>query len=255
MTKKPVPSLKQLTTITTWITGFIAGLSLSFQATASKVEPLVLLAECPAHLLECVTMSLNLSSVDWDDYIEREAMLTPSYTLVSFPVRGTLPNDKKTKRYHVTKAIFTQGLGCSDLDHVAVVGYSTEGDPILLTKTGEFTVKDIRLSIGCEQCLQLLDDNLNLVTEYTTPAWDLSLVELEPKDLTWNQKGNLFIKKQGNCLRWNNNNRFQQVDNKYCHPSPYLQPMHPSQQEEPPTLKLIVPKTHFQGLLQAGACT
>ncbi|WP_027707849.1 hypothetical protein [Zooshikella ganghwensis] len=255
MTKYPVIIPKGLTHLRSWLTGLITGLSLSFHATAGKPEALVLMAECPAHLSECVTMSLNLGSVDWEDYIEREIMLTPSYTLVSFPVRGTLANDNKTKRYHVAKAIFTQGLGCSDLDHVAVVGYSTEGDPILLTKKGEFTVKDIRLSIGCEQCLQLIDDNLNLIAEYTTPAWDLSLVDLEPKNLTWNQEGALFIQHHGNCLRWHKNNHFQQVDNTYCKPSPDLKPMHPSQMDEPPTLKLIVPQSPLQGLLQAGACT
>lgn len=99
----------------------------------------------------------------------------------------------------------------------AVAGFTGSGQPILLTDAGEIEVGEKSFSVGCQDCLRLLDPATKApLHKITTPAWDLRYIGYKQEDFRYNDRGEVYLAVKGRCIRISGKQRFEPSPAEKC---------------------------------------
>jgi len=176
--------------------------------TASRAADIEILSYCPGAIPTCVRMTL--SDTSRAPFAEPPAGDSTGYARIRLPVRGRLGAAPAIDTALVLRS-YTDGMACSSLGAatVAVVGFSNLGEPIILTTQGEFTLVSSTLRVGCEDCAFVLAaESLDTIAELRTPAWDLTEVGRRLHDLSFDDRGALFVRGDSACVALSPSARF-----------------------------------------------
>lgn len=167
----------------------------------------------------CVEMTLN-----WGDkkpLFKKTDGKSISYSIYHFLVKGKL-DGKQEQNHKVQFEAFIDGIDCSDFGQgsVAVLGLN-KLNPILETSMGQLEVTDGSLSVGCKDCIKLVDTKSKKeIKKYNSPSWDLSQTDSAVKFFTNDEE--LFISKRKKCINITPRGLFKKSDKKYCNPEKKL---------------------------------
>jgi hypothetical protein len=138
----------------------------------------------------------------------------------SFPL--TLRGHLETRPQDSTSIIirgYTAGLTCSAFGQAraAVVGYTADRDPILLTTMGRFVVRDSVLQVGCPTCGRLLArSGGDTVAFIRTPGWDLPVAGHRHLAFGYGDDGSLYVATGRGCVALPLTGDFEMVDEGRC---------------------------------------
>lgn len=200
-------------------------------AQEALAPPLRLMNDCPDTQDTCVEMLLNLGDRlygKFDPYrdFQQGEMDESGYGEFIIPVEGRL-NGAESTTHRLFLRTYTDGINCTDFgqSHVASLGFSDAGIPILLTDQGPIEVVDSSFEIGCRYCAKLLfKDTGKVAREIITPSWGLRMVGLtEGKEnhFYFNDEARVFLRNDPNgknfhCLEIGNENPFYLSDAAQC---------------------------------------
>lgn len=161
---------------------------------------------------------------------------------------------------------FLLSVGVAEMDcsgfgrfTVPVVGQSPDGNPIILTDTGEFEMVEDLLGVGCQTCLELIDpDTKKIISEHRTPGWDMDATGFAPEDFAFDDEGGYYLRKDNRCLRLHDNQRYETVEMARCEATTVIGDF--GQQVEGfhlDSAEWLLKSTHSRSLakLHAGSCT
>lgn len=122
----------------------------------------------------------------------------------------------KLKKTHVM--IKKDALRCSNLQHLAVIGFDKKARPIVETDKGPLTLYDPILRVGQKNGFKLYRGQKKL-RNLLSPAQSMTQGALRPENFHINASGKIFFKKQSACISYTNSGLFKSVALSNCsHP-------------------------------------
>lgn len=219
---------------------------------------LAILAQCPSEVPTCVRMTLD--DTTRDQSLAGIVMDSSGYAWFRLAVRAQVGD-----RAPVDTALFlhsnVEGMICSALGTAtaAVIGFSSLGEPIILTTQGPVTIVQSTLRLGCPDCAVLLaGPAMDTVAALRTPAWDFTEVGREFTDLSFNDSGTLFLRNESGCVELAAASRFVAAPDSACAPMAKLGSIldQPTQNSlEPHWMLFGSPGQRSRLKLRTGACT
>lgn len=219
---------------------------------------LAILTQCPSEVPTCVRMTLDDTTRDQS----RAGLVMDSsgYAWIRLAVRAQV-GDRAPADTALVLHSKVDGMACSALGAAtaAVLGFSSLGEPIILTTQGPVTIVQSTLRLGCPDCAVLLaGPAMDTVAARRTPAWDFAEVGRRMTDLGFNDSGTLFLRNESGCVELAAASRFVAAPDSACAPMAELG----SFLRQPATIRLEPAERLFGGLgqrnrllLKSGACT
>ena len=159
----------------------------------------------------CVKMDINFGKKSPKSVVAKRKELGDGHSDFLLKVRGKLAG-KSEKAHRVWFKAFTDGMDCNGFGQgmVPSKGFSSKGNPILLTDKGELELTDSSLRIGCSGCLKLYDGkSRQLVKTLVSPATDTTSAGYEMEDFSYNEKGEILLRTKKECLVLDNKRKFE----------------------------------------------
>jgi hypothetical protein len=173
----------------------------------------------PCEEQACLPMILNLGTRSADQVILESTELDDGRTDFLLKVRGRI-NGEGTTEHKLIFCGYTAGMECSDFgqSNVSVLGFSSEGNPILSTSIGPFEVVDDSLSVGCPYCIRVSTKTQERV--FPSPSWDLRLTGHTEDDFFANDRGEVYLRQDARCLQLFSDQEFREAPSDACVPLP-----------------------------------
>ena len=205
-------------------------LVLAFAAITSgqtSADPVIRLKETCQGAHECLSMTLDVPGPAYPNFtVERSDGLLTSiipinddWTDFVLAIEGRL-NGADVQPHSVMFRSFTGGLECTAFGQgeVAVVGYSPDEHPLVLTDAGELEIVSApKLEVGCKDCLRLIDKKTErVIASHDTPSWDPWLDRYGRLAYHYNASGEVFFRDGVTCLQVSPKMRFKAVDLRNC---------------------------------------
>ena len=190
----------------------------------AAAEDLVLLNTCGADVRSCVTMDVRLvwgdrqgSSLDGHPYFDGadgpssdELQPFTAWFFLSGRLQG------KTWAIHrVGLAAQYHAMQCDDgLLDIAVLGFESDGDPVVLSDRGPLVLSRSAIVVGCPACLAVLPRDGAIVGWHTTPSIEGDVDG--NRSVLPQSDGTLFIEGSEACVQIFPDRRFRIADSAQC---------------------------------------
>lgn len=182
--------------------GLLSGIGLFIAAgCGDPTGEVQLFSECPSGVPGCVQMTLDTSVLD-SILLSREEEEGDGWSVFRLSVPGRL-NGSGEAEILLNLPAFTGGMECSAFGQasVAVTGFTSLREPLLLTSEGDFIPTDGRLIIGCPECAELISpDSEERIPAGVLPGWDLRLVGSSLEGVGYRDDGTLLVSQRDRCL-------------------------------------------------------
>lgn len=257
--------------LTAWIV--FAAIFPGAVSAASAAEPKALhfLDKC-GERINCVDMALYLSSspgYGGDDIVGRSSREeietvdgeTRTYPYVDFEIEVTARlAGGRMQRHVVVVEAYDDGIDCTGFGNFTapVVGFSGDGNPILLTEAGELELVEGIIEVGCKSCIEVVErESKSTVARHVSPAWDLTFSNIAEESFSYDDSG-VYIRRGGYCVKLKHNGNFAAVDSTLC-----VQVQRrrgeilgiPGMARGPASVLLDNAKSRYLMVLYHGACT
>jgi hypothetical protein len=228
----------------------------AFVCCGRSVTPLVTVAKCPDEYSDCITMALDADSLP---AIQVGEAVPSDSGYSSFVVNVTGSLDGGPAAQAMTVVGYTDGIACSAFGQasVAVVGFTADRQPIVLTSAGPLSLESKGLIVGCPACAQLLSRSGSPgPATAVTPSWDVYLRGAGGR-ISYADDGSLFVEQGARCLRVPVSGGISEASDDDCAGAEIadpgaLVPAIPLQRDE----RLIeAPRSAFVLRLRQSACT
>tara|TARA_B100000315_G_scaffold45399_1_gene40196 strand:+ start:214 stop:1074 length:861 start_codon:yes stop_codon:yes gene_type:complete len=142
------------------------------------------------------------------------------YDDITFYVYGRL-NGGELKDYHLVFRSFVDGIDCTDFGQgeIATIGFNNNKEPIVLTNKGELQLEQTTLSVGCNNCVALINKNTLTVSWHVSPTWSL----WRGMNFVCNKNGDVYFslvpdstEHERKCFKLSSDSYFLRVDESFC---------------------------------------
>ena len=199
----------------TWQIIFFLWLCMFTNSAVADEHP-VLLDTCPQNTT-CLHMSINIGNINRDQLVESE-VTKGSYSDFILTVWGKL-NDMPERMHRLRYRSFTDGITCNDFGQgiVAVRGFSSISNPLLLTSSGIIEITNNSIRVGCSDCAKLYKKTDNKLVQSTlTPGFYMTRLGYGDAKVTYSENGEIYLWNQNRCITLTENSLFKLVDPKRC---------------------------------------
>jgi hypothetical protein len=187
----------------------LAALMVPIYAYSATPETIMAVQKCES--TPCLLMEIDYP----ESSVPKGQAVGSGYSVYSLPVNGRL-GDEARIIYALSVKSYTDGIECSHVGQasVAVQGMKN-GHPLLKTDRGAFEVTDKALSVGCQDCLRLINKKTGANQgSFITPSWDLSRLNVERVYL--NARGQARIMSEGHCIGLGDSGEYAREESKQC---------------------------------------
>lgn len=192
----------------------IAGLSINVQAQTKPVEPentdIIISRNCRKADKACISMELDI--LDKKLITDKK----PAGPEIEYTIKAFGKLEREAEKEHTLKFVGgTEDKGCTAFGKgtAAIMGFSSLGNPIVLTDKGNLELTSKLFTLGANN-IQIV--NLNNMKREAYPSKSLDMTPAAVSRIHFDSGGDLYFLDGFECFEFRKKEAFRKVDLKKC---------------------------------------